>query len=129
MQGGCVHPTSVGQWRASINVPDGSILTYVYFGFWNYIDSTATHAYLYRYFYSGTADLLLDLTSYAGSSGTGALYVGSTISPNVAVDNLNYAYMFVWNGANPASVQELCYIQVGYIPPSIFGAALPMIVR
>jgi hypothetical protein len=37
--------------------------------------------------------------------------------------------MFVWQGLTPATVQELCYMQLGYVPPSIFAVALPAVVR
>jgi hypothetical protein len=123
---GCLQPTTTGFWRAGVNIPDGSTLKQVYFGFYNSGVSTPSTANLYRYTYTGSAVQIATVNSVAGTTYTGYSYTGVLISGTVTVDNLNNAYVFTWSGSEN---QQLCYIQVGYIPPSIFGLALPVIVK
>jgi hypothetical protein len=122
---GCLQPAAGGYWRASVNLPDGSYLKEVYFGFYNTNASTVSTAYLYRYPYTGSAVPVAQVNSVAGGATTnGFQYEGVLISGTEIVNNLNNAYVFSWSGSG---TQQLCYLQVGYIPPSIFGLALPAI--
>jgi hypothetical protein len=120
---GCLAPSSAGVWRASINIPDGSILEEIYFGYWNSASSASSTAYLYRYYYTGTYQEVTHVNSKAGSAETGYNYIGATFNIQT-VDNLLNSYAFVWGGS---TTQQLCYIQVGYIPSNAFGLALPSI--
>ena len=113
---GCIIPSSSGYWRASVNIPDGSVIKYMYFGYYNTASSTASSAYLYSYGYTGTAVELAGLNSSPGSTtGAGYYYVGGAATDNYTINNLNNAYVFSWSGS---TTQELCYMQVGYIIPS-----------
>jgi hypothetical protein len=122
---GCIQPAASGYWRASVNLPDNSIMKYVYFGFFNTAGSTASTAFLYRYTYTGTAVMIAQVTSSPGSSSTGYHYSAVNF-PDETVDNFDNAYVFSWSGS---ATQQLCYVQVGYVSPSIFGAALPLVTK
>jgi hypothetical protein len=124
---GCVTPTSGGQWRASVNLPDGSVIKYVYFNYNNSTGSPATTVWLSSYKYDGTLTDLVSVNSRPFST-TGAGFFSDLSSEiTVTVDNLNYGYAFVWIGGSAGPTQRLCSVQVGYIPPSVFGLALPMV--
>jgi len=124
---GCIKPATIGFWRANINLPDGAVMQSVYFGFYNSATSTASTAYIYRYHYTGDYEAVTQLTSIPGSSGTGYKYTSKTITaPGETISNFPNAYMFVWSGSGN---QELCYIQIGYTPPPIFGSFLPLLQR
>jgi hypothetical protein len=122
---GCLQPSAAGFWRASVNIPDGSILEELYFGYYNSAGSQASTANLYAYGYTGTSTQIATVNSSPGSTATGYSYSGVLIS-NVKVDNLSNAYTFTWSGS---TTQQLCYIQVGYIPYNAFGVALPTILK
>lgn len=122
---GCLAPSVSGYWRANVNLPDGAVLKYIYFGYYNSAASTTSTAYLYRYYYSGTATDIVDLISTPGSSSVGYHYVSKSIA-SVVVDNYVNAYMFSWSGS---ATQQLCYMQVGYELPTAFGVGLPLLVK
>jgi hypothetical protein len=122
--GGCIQPTSAGDWRASLNLTDGDIIKYFYFGYWNYSGSTASNAYLTEYSSTAVATTLASLTSAPGSSGTGARY--TYVSLNYTVNNSWDGLNFLWTGSTN---QDLCFMQVGYLPHNIFGAALPTLLN
>ncbi len=122
---GCMQPNSGGVWRASINLPDGSKVRYFWFGYYSYANSTSSAAYFYRYGYDGSTTTIATLNSNPGSSATGYHYVNVNL-PDITIDNSWNAYVFVWGGSTN---QQLCYMQIGYVPQSIFGVALPVIKR
>jgi hypothetical protein len=124
---GCLNPSTAGFWRASVNIPDGSILKFMYFGFYNEGNSaTSTTAFLYRFSYTGAYNTVAQVNSNPGSTTTNYGFVGVTI-PDETVNNFANSYAFAWSGSSTTINQQLCYIQVGYVPPSIFGLALPII--
>ena len=124
---GCLAPSSVGYWRANINLPDGSVLKQIYFGFYNSASSTTSTTFIYKYNYTGAATPVVQLDSTPGSSGTGYKWTSASIAGSgETVYNFTNAYMFSWSGSGN---QQLCYIQVGYVPPSIFALALPAVTR
>jgi hypothetical protein len=124
---GCIHPTATGYWRAGINIPDGSIIDYMWVGYFVTETSTPTTGFLYSFSDSGVAVPLAQVTTIAGSASyTGFKYVGITMAP-LTLNNLNNAYAFAWSGATPASVTELCYFEVEYTPYNAFNVALPNI--
>lgn len=124
---GCLAPTAVGFWRANINLPDGAVMKSIYFGVYNSGASTASTAYVYRYNYTGAYEAVGQLNSIPGSSGTGYNFTSTTITaPGETISNFTNAYMFAWSGS---ITQKLCYIQVGYTPPPIFGSFLPILQR
>ena len=122
---GCIAPSTTGYWRSSVNIPDGSIMKQIYFGFYNSAASTVSTAFLYRYNYMGSYAAVAQVNSVPGSTVTGYSFT-STIFTNETVNNYTNSYVFAWSGS---TTQQLCYIQVGYTPPSIFGVALPSVMK
>jgi hypothetical protein len=123
---GCIKPSTAGQWRASVNLPDGSVIKYIYINYYNGdAASTATStAWLTRYIFTGVTSDLVNVTSHAGTTtGTGYYF---DLSPELTsiVDNLSSGYMFVWSGSTG---QNLCSIKVGYYAPTFGAIALPFI--
>jgi hypothetical protein len=128
---GCVHPTSNGYWRASVNLPDQSVLKYLYINYCN-DDLTSLHTtgWVTKYKYDGTPTDLAWVNSRAGSVTGAGFYFDLSTEFTEAVDNLAYAYVFIWSGQGIAGTpQYLCSLQVGYYPPSIFGLALPTVLK
>lgn len=131
---GCVRPTSNGFWRASINVPDGSVLKFIYFNYENDVNSMSSTAWVTAYKYDGTTYDLGWVTSRPYSTTGTGYYFDLSAEFTSTVNNLTYGYVFIWSGANvttPATqaTQRLCSVQVGYIPPPVFGVALPLITK
>jgi hypothetical protein len=126
---GCVHPSTAGPWRVNLNLVDGSTVTAFWIGYWNYTGSTKTTGQIWKYdASSGTATVIATLdTNPTSSVGTGFKYVSMTV--NLPISNVWNSYMFVWQGANPASVQELCYMQAGYTATQSYGSFLPAVRR
>ncbi len=123
---GCMNPTSAGTWRASINVPDGSILKEVYFGYYNTALAQSSTAYIQEFALGGTTSVPAKLTSVPGSTLTGFANTWQEIAPAVTVDNFHNALAFKWNVTQSGGgEQELCFVTVGYQPPSVFGSFLP----
>lgn len=129
--GGCIHPTALGQWRANLNVAEGSQITSLWFGYYNYSFSYTTTLRLIRYDQRGP-ELQIASVQARGytASNSGYQQASISVSPNHVVDYSWYSYVFVWDGPNATTnVQELCSAQVGYYAPSVFGVALPLITR
>ena len=104
-----------------------SVLKQIYFGFYNSASSTTSTTFIYKYNYTGAATPVVQLESTSGSSGTGYRWTSASIAGSgETVYNFTNAYMFSWSGSGN---QQLCYIQVGYVPPSIFALALPAVTR
>ena len=122
---GCIQALDTGFYRAGLHVPDGSVLKRLIFGFYNTPDDYASPAYLYAYSLSGASTLVATMLGRPGSTHPGYSYTQADI-PDVVVDNLNYVYVLTWGGQDG---QELCFMKVEYQPASIFGMALPVILR
>jgi hypothetical protein len=120
---GCVTSNTPGQWRASINLPDGSVLAYVSINYFNLATSDSSTIYVTRY---GTTTIDLKYVNSRKGATTGVGYFQDMSGAfREVVDNFNYGYVFVWTGS---TTQKLCSAQVGYYPAA-FGIALPMITR
>ena len=123
---GCVKSNSPGYWRASVNVPDKSVAKYIYINYENDPYSSNSTAWLTKYKYGGsTYDLIWVNTRNYTTTGTG-YYFDLSGEFTETVDNLQYGYVFVWSGS---TTQRLCSVQLGYYPPSIFGVALPLVLK
>jgi hypothetical protein len=121
--GGCLEPMTAGWWRASVNLPDGSVLTRLDFGFFNDTTSPGSTAYLYHYDGAGKVTTIASGTSL-GNINLGTYGFQMIPISNIVVNNREGAYDFVWTGS---TAQHLCFLRVGYVPPSIFGTALPLV--
>jgi hypothetical protein len=129
---GCVSASSNGQWRANVNLPDGAVIKYVYFNYYNLGNSPATSVWFTSFKYDGTITDLVNINSRPFSTTGTGYYSDLSSEITVPVNNLNYGYAFIWDGPHitdpgSQSPQRLCGVQVGYIPPSVFGLALPII--
>jgi hypothetical protein len=110
---GCLAPTTAGYWRASVNIPDGSVIKNMSFSYYNVPGSTISTAYLYSYQTTGSYIALQQLISTPGSTEVGLHSVSGSI-PDYTIDNQNNVYVFAWSGS---TTQQLCSMQVGYTPP------------
>ena len=124
---GCVDTGASGDvWRGSVNLPQGSKITGMYFNFQNDIEAPAnTTIFLRRYSYTGTYQDILSVTGSTDGTGNHYLWT-STVTTYNTVDNLNYAYVLVWVGNTN---QNLCGVNLRFDPPPIFFSALPMITK
>jgi hypothetical protein len=133
---GCIRANSSGYWRAPVNLPDGSVIKSIRISYYNGSDSLATTAWLTRYKVDGDYLDMIAVNSRAAST-TGIGYFSDTsgeLTTDNIIDNLNYVYTFIWSGFTVhdpplTRVQRLCSVRVAYIPPSVFGVALPLITR
>jgi len=126
---GCLRPqgATMGDYQAPLNLPNKSELAVIYVNYKNWSTSPFSDLWLVRYHYSGTTTRLAHITLRTGAS-TGEGYFSDWsfyIETGKIIDNLTYTYSLVWESGS--SLQELCGVNVGYIPPSIFGTALPLI--
>jgi len=102
----------------------------VNFGYHNTSSSKTSTAYIQVFSATdlGTTTVPVTIDSSPGSSGTGYNYTYGAISPAVVVDNYLNAYVFKWNVAQAGGGgQDLCWMQVGYVPPPVFGNFLPAV--
>jgi hypothetical protein len=128
--GGCIHPTTQGKWRGSLNLIDGTKIYSMWFSYYDYSDSAATILRLMRYDQRGPELEIAKVTSIAGSpSYTGYRQNYVMVSPIFVVDNTWYSYVFEWDGASVGFHEELCSAQVNYSLPPIYGNFLPSINR
>lgn len=122
---GCVDTGGNDVWRGSVNLPNGSKITGMYFNYANDIDAPAnTTIFLRRYSYTGSYEDILSVTGTTDGIGNHFGFT-STVAYNT-VNNASYAYVLVWAGN---SNQNLCGVNVRYEPPPIFFSALPMITK
>jgi len=124
---GCLKSNSPGYWRASVNLPDGSVAKYLYINYKNDMYSNNSTAYLTKYKYNGDYNDLVSVNSrnYTTTGVTG-YFLDLSGEFTETIDNLQYSYTFIWSGS---TTQRLCSVRVGYYPPSIFGVALPLVTK
>ncbi len=124
---GCLKSNTAGYWRAPINLPDGVVLKYLSFSYKNDMYSNNSTAYVTKYQTNGDyADLVaVNSRNYTTTGGMGH-FTDVSAEITSTVDNLNYAYTFIWSGS---TTQRLCSLRIAYIPASIFGVALPLVLR
>ena len=124
---GCLKSNSPGYWRASVNLPDGSVAKYLYINYKNDMYSANSTAYLTKYKSDGD---YLDLASVNSrnytTTGVTGYFLDLSGEFTETIDNLQYSYTFIWSGS---TTQRLCSVRVGYYPPSIFGVALPLVIK
>jgi len=119
---GCLQASS-GTFHAAVNLPDGSVVTSVILGYNNQgslISNTIAG-------FEAIKDKSFAVTTEV-FSGTAVGFHTATQADNDAIDNSAKVYEFIWY-PDSSGRQELCYMKVVYIPPSIFGVALPVVRR
>jgi hypothetical protein len=123
---GCIKSNSPGYWRASVNLPDGSVAKYLYINYYNGMYSANSTAWLTKYRYNGDYDDLVSVNSRNYTTTNVGYFLDLSGEFTETIDNLQYGYVFIWNGS---TTQRLCSVRLGYYPPSVFGVALPMIIK
>ncbi len=124
---GCLKSNSPGYWRASVNLPDGSVAKYLYINYYNGMYSANSTAYLTKYKSNGDyADLVSVNSRNYTTTGITGYFLDLSGEFTDTIDNFQYSYTFIWSGS---TTQRLCSIRVGYYPPPLFGVALPLVLR
>jgi hypothetical protein len=123
---GCIKSNSPGYWRASVNLPDGSVVKYLYISYYNGMYSANSTAWLTRYKYDGNYNDLVSVNSRNYTTTNVGYFLDLSGEFTETIDNLQYSYTFIWNGS---TTQRLCAVRVGYYPPSVFGVALPVVIK
>jgi len=124
---GCLKSNSPGYWRAHVNLPDGSVVKYLYINYKNDMYSANSAAYLTKYKSDGDyADLAAVSSRTYTTTGVTGYFIDLSGEFTATIDNLQYSYTFIWSGS---TTQRLCAVRVGYYPPSIFGVALPLVTK
>ncbi len=124
---GCLKSNSPGYWRTSVNLPDGSVVKYLYINYKNDMYSANSTAYLTKYRINGDyADLVSVNSRNYTTTGVTGYFLDLSGEFTETIDNLQYSYTFIWSGS---TTQRLCSVRLGYYPPSIFGVALPLILK
>jgi hypothetical protein len=124
--GGCTYSASASSADAYYNfplmLPPGSTITYLRF---YYNDTSASDSSLrIRQMDDGAGFSDIAIVSSSGSAGLG----NSTVTGlNHVVDYVNYSYVLQFSANVAGSSMQLCGARIGYIPPGIFGVALPVI--
>lgn len=112
-----------------LHLPDGAVIKYIRL-YYNDTNNTAgVDTYLTRYAPgSATSDLVFTGSTNAFSGGYGFV-VSSEITETV--NNSVYAYQLYGWPDSAASTLQVCGIRVAYYAPpsSVFGAALPLVVK
>ena len=121
---GCVDTHGSGdRWLGSVNLPHGSTIQGMWFNYRNEInDPDNSIIFLTRFKFDGTFQDILWITGDLNGTGYQVDYL-STATNNL-VDNLNYVYALIWFGTPD---QNLCGVNIRYIPPPFFAVALPLV--
>ena len=123
---GCLKSNSPGYWRASVNLPDGSVVKYLYINYRNDTYSANSTAFLTKYKSNGDYADLVSVNSRNYTTTSVGFFLDLSGEFTETIDNLQYGYVFIWSGS---TTQKLCSVRLGYYPPSIFGVALPLVLK
>ena len=123
---GCIKSNTPGYWRASVDLPDGSVAKYLYIDYYNGMYAKNSTAWLTRYKYDGNYNDLVLVNSRNYTATNVGYFIDLSREFTETIDNLNYGYVFIWNGS---TTQRLCSVRVGYYPPGAFGLGLPLILN
>jgi hypothetical protein len=124
--GGCLyHSSGTGgaYFNAPVTLPYASTITSVRFYYYDNTDLYDSTLELREYDYSGAYTSLLSLSS---SGKPGYSFIDSallSLPVNYSANNYVLHYSDNYIGAS----MRLCGVRIGYTPPGIFGAALPII--
>jgi len=116
----CTRWASSGTFHAAVNLPDGSVVTLVIMGCYNQSSLINIVADFEEITYRSFAVAVNVL------SGTEAGFHTATQATNDTIDNSAHMYQFTWS-PDSSGKQEPWYIRVDYVPPAIFGVALPLV--
>jgi hypothetical protein len=109
--------------NATVNLPDGAVITWMRFYYIDTLVDFNSNMQLRVYDFDRSYDVSVDLNS-TGSSGLGF----AQASPlNIVIDNMNHIYMLHMQTNAIEDDMSVCWVQIGYTPPSVFGYALPLV--
>lgn len=113
--------------EATIHLPDGAIIKSIRFYWTDWFDANS-EVQLRRYVHNPLAFYETLTTLYSSGSVADPLEsYTEDASLNILVENSTYIYAVYADLHFNEDDMKVCAIQIGYIPPSIFGAALPVI--
>jgi hypothetical protein len=123
---GCTYADSASTAHAIYNfpltLPNGSTITSLRF---YYNDTSASDGTLrLREMDDGNNFNEIAVVSSTGSSGLG---YNTVTGLTHVVDYVNYSYVLQYYANVIGSTMQLCGVRIGYIPPGIFGVALPIV--
>ena len=126
--GGCTYGDATASpsriiYNLPIILPYGSTITQIRFYYKDSSDSNST----LRLREMDDGQSLVDIAS-VNSTGSSD-YGNATVELTHTVDYVNYSYVLQWYANVAGSTMELCGVRIRYTPPSIFGVALPAILR
>jgi hypothetical protein len=126
---GCINnSTDSGKFVATLNMPDGTVLTSVSVGF-SIQDAGLAIMPMYVNFYELNNFSVSQAIPILSSSFGGANQVQTT-PLNLTIDNSTHKYTFEWlpgSGSPSGSTQSLCFIRLTYVPAPLYAVALPII--
>ena len=126
--GGCTYGDATATpsrviYNLPVILPPGSTINYLRY---YYKDTSASDSTVrLREMDDGQSLVDIATVSSAGNSG----YGNGTVHFTHTVDYVNYSYVIQWYANVAGSTMELCGVRIGYTPPSIFGVALPAVIK
>jgi hypothetical protein len=125
---GCIYSAGASSSHAAYNfpviLPPGSIINSVRF---YYNDTSALGGSLvFREMDDGNSFSNVSAMVSTGAAGLGYTTVTGL---NYALDYVNYSYVLEYYANVTGSTIQLCGVRIGYTPPSIFGAAIPVVLN
>lgn len=109
--------------NATVNLPDGAIITWMRFYYIDTLVDFNSSMELRVYDTTRGYDTPVDLNS----TGSGGLGFTQASGLNIVIDNMNHFYMLHMQTNAIEDDMSVCWVQIGYTPPSVFGSALPII--
>jgi hypothetical protein len=123
--GGCLYTTAGASYLFSgVIIPDGSVIEYVRLYYKDTSEANDASLVMYQYG-EGSSTNLLSLSTVGSYPGVRT----HSESVNILINNAVYGYGFEWAAPGNSDTTQICGYRITYTPPSIFGAALPIIQR
>lgn len=116
----CLNSISGGGYTAPVHLPQGSVIQSLKFEYYNDIETpvvTTLDLHASNGWYFAASEGIMEGQGRQSNFGYGINYT--------PIDYDTYSLYLMWSSAN--SDQQLCRAVIEYIPPSIFGIALPLI--
>jgi hypothetical protein len=126
--GGCVYHSAGLASHTFMNlgliIPFGSRINSLRF----YYYDTSTSDSTLRLRQMNDGDAWVDVAT-VNSTGTPGLSYSTVSGLDYLIDYINYSYVLQYQGNVIGNTMRFCGVRIGYTPPSIFGVALPHIIK
>jgi hypothetical protein len=123
--GGCLYTTAGAPYLFSgIIIPDGSVIEYVRMYYKDTSEANDASLVLYQYG-EGSSTNLLTISTVGTYPGVRT----HSESVDIVINNAVYGYGFEWAAPGNSDTTQICGYRITYTPPSIFGVALPIIMK